>query len=340
VNARAVLRRLRICRPSAPRQPSNRLATQVRQAGKQSGVIGTDERDADHSPADTPLPIVDCGDHNASNRDIAAPISLKRMKLNRKLVIRRALAMRSVTCAAMVTAAMLAGCGGDDAVDPGPTAEGVYGGTLTNSASNAFNMLVLENGEYWSMYGMGTAGAFSVAGFVQGTGTSNNGSFSSSTAKDFGEAPAVAGTVSATYDATAKTIAGTVTSAAGSVTFSGGPIPGSLYVYNMPASLATISGLWSMTDLNGDAVTVTISSTGALAATNLACSFTGTVAPRATGKNVFNVALRFGPAPCDLAGQEATGIAVAYPLANGRTQLIVAAVDGSRTSGAAAVGVR
>jgi hypothetical protein len=248
--------------------------------------------------------------------------------------------MRSVTCAAMVTAAMLAGCGGDDAVDPGPTAEGVYGGTLTNSASNAFNMLVLENGEYWSMYGMGTAGAFSVAGFVQGTGTSNNGSFSSSTAKDFGEAPAVAGTVSATYDATAKTIAGTVTSAAGSVTFSGGPIPGSLYVYNMPASLATISGLWSMTDLNGDAVTVTISSTGALAATNLACSFTGTVAPRATGKNVFNVALRFGPAPCDLAGQEATGIAVAYPLANGRTQLIVAVVDGSRTSGAAAVGVR
>lgn len=259
---------------------------------------------------------------------------------NRKPIARRALAVRSVTWAAFAAVALLAGCGGGDASDPGPTAEGVYGGTLANSTSSAFNMLVLENGEYWSMYGVQTAQAFGVAGFVQGTGTSNNGSFSSSTAKDFGETPAVTGTVSATYDATAKTISGTLTSTAGQVTFSGGSIPGSLYVYNMPASLATISGSWSMTDLNGEAVAVTISSTGAVAASSLGCSFTGTVVPRASGTNVFNVALRFGPVPCDLSGQEATGIAVAYPLANGRTQLIVAAVDGTRTYGAAAFGAR
>jgi len=29
-----------------------------------------------------------------------------------------------------------------------PSAEGVYGGTLTGSTSPAFNMLVLENGDF------------------------------------------------------------------------------------------------------------------------------------------------------------------------------------------------
>jgi hypothetical protein len=64
------------------------------------------------------------------------------------------------------------------------------------------------------------------------------------------------------------------------------------------------------------------------------------VTPRASGKNVFNLELRFGPAPCELPGQNATGIAVAYPLASGQTQLLVTAVDGTRAYGAAAFGVR
>jgi hypothetical protein len=264
------------------------------------------------------------------------------MMICRELTVRRTLTVRSVIWAALASAAFLVGCGGDgeDTSDAGPTAEGVYGGTLTGSTSSAFEMLVLENGEYWSLYGDQSADGFGVTGFVQGTGTSDNGSFTSSNAKDFGFVPAVAGTVRATYDTTAKTILGTLTSAQGTVGFSGGPIAGSLYNYNTPASIATVSGTWSMTDLNGAGVAVTISSTGALAASSLGCNFTGTVTPRASGKNVFNLELRFGPAPCELPGQNATGIAVAYPLASGQTQLLVTAVDGTRAYGAAAFGVR
>jgi hypothetical protein len=247
------------------------------------------------------------------------------------------------TAAAIALATLIAcGGGGDGGTSTGPSAEGVYGGTLTGSTSNAFQLLVLENGEFWAMYGTQTSNFFAIAGFIQGSGTSNNGSFASSNTKDFGFSPARAGSTSATYNAAAKTIAGTVTATGGgSVSFSGGPVPGSLYNYNSAAALSTVSGSWSTTTLTGESVAITIAASGSFTASSGAgCNFGGTVTPRASGKNVFNVALNFGSAPCALAGQSATGIAVAYPLANGQTQLVVAVVDGTRTAGTAAVGTR
>jgi hypothetical protein len=243
----------------------------------------------------------------------------------------------------LASAIALAACGGGggDAGSSGPSAEGVYGGTLTGSTSSAFQLLVLENGEFWAMYGIRTSNAFGVAGFLQGSGVSNNGSFTSSNTKDFGFVPAVSGTTNASYNATAKTISGTVTSAAGTVGFSGGPIAGSLYNYDTGALLTTVSGTWSTTSLTGETVSINIASTGTFtAATSLGCGFSGTVTPRSSGKNVFNVALTFGAAPCALPGQVASGIAVAYPLATGQTQLLVAVTDSSRTVGTAVFGVR
>jgi hypothetical protein len=228
------------------------------------------------------------------------------------------------------------------AVRCGTEPEGVYGGTLTGSTSSAFEMLVLDTGEFWSLYGTQTSTNFVVAGFVQGTGNASNGSFASSNAKDFGFRPAVADTVNASYNKTAKTISGTVSSTVGTVSFSGGPIAGSLYNYDASASLSTVSGSWSTTSTTGETIALSVNSSGALAATSsLGCSFTGTVTPRPSGKNVFNVTLSFGPAPCALSGQTATGIAVAYPLpSGGLTQLIVGVTDSARTLGVAAFGTR
>lgn len=248
----------------------------------------------------------------------------------------------------LLTCAILAGCGGGGSSSPpppptpGPSAEGVYGGTLTGSRSTAFQLLVLENGDFWSLYGTQTGSVFSIAGFVQGTGTSTNGSFTSSNGKDFGVFPAVAGTLSATYDATAKTISGNVTgTGTNTVTFSGGPIAGSLYNYNAAASLTTVAGSWSTTSLTGEGVALTVAASGAFTAlSSLGCSFTGTFTPRASGKNVFDVSIVFGAAPCGLPGQSASGIALAYPLTNGKTQLLAAATDSTRSRGAVVFGTR
>ncbi len=246
--------------------------------------------------------------------------------------------------AALLSLVLLGACGGGGDGAPAAQAkkaEGVYGGTLSGSpTSTAFQLLVLENDEYWAMYGDNAGGVFLVEGFVQGTGASSNGSFTSSNLRDFGYAPAVAGSVGATYNASTPSISGTISAPSGSIGFSGGAIAGSLYDYDAGANLSSIVGNWSLTDLAGAPTSLVIASNGAFTATSNGCSFSGTVTPRASGKNVFDVALTFGGSPCLLAGQSATGIALAYPLAGGSTQLLVAAHNAARTNGTAAVGTR
>lgn len=246
--------------------------------------------------------------------------------------------------AGLVCALGLSACGGggdSGSSNSSATAEGVYGGTMTGSNSQAFQLLVLENGEFWGMYGAQTTSAFAVAGFVQGSGSSLSGAYASSNTRDFGSTPAQLGVTAATYDASAKTISGSVAFSAGKVSFSGGPIAGTLYDYNTPASLSTVAGAWTLNGLNGESIALTIAAGGTFSATSgLGCKFSGTVSPRASGKNVFNVNLTFGALPCALPNQSASGIAVAYPLASGKTQLLVAVVDSTRTVGTAGFGTR
>jgi hypothetical protein len=243
---------------------------------------------------------------------------------------------------AAVASAVLVACGGGgDGPSQDPIAQGVYGGGLTGSTSSSFQMLMLDGGQFWSIYGTQTASAFLVAGFVEGTGTSDGGSFRSTNAKDFGFAPGLTGTINATYNNEAKTINGTFTPSGGTVGFNGGPIPGSLYNYDTPASLSAIAGNWSLTSLNGEGISVSVSSGGAITAlSEFGCSFSGTATPRSSGKNVFNVSIQFGAAPCLLPNQSASGVAVVYPLAGGGTQFIFAGTDSSRTYGTVAAGTR
>lgn len=235
--------------------------------------------------------------------------------------------------------AVLASCGGGGSTDSsGATtsdAEGVYGGTISGGASPEFQLLVLPDGSYWSMYGRRVANKFLVSGFIQGTGTTANGTFSSTNAKDFGLFPAVSGSINATYNTAAQTISGTTTSATGSASFSGGPISGSLYNYKTAADLASISGNWNGANIGGETVVITVSTSGAvIASSSGGCNATGTVTPRSDSRNVFTIALLQGNG-CALQGQTVRGIVLVYPLASGATQLVGAVVDDARTAGTA-----
>jgi len=241
----------------------------------------------------------------------------------------------------LIFGAILSACGGGgsgSSESPAATAseaEGVYGGTITGGASPEFQLLLLPDGQYWSMYGRTTGGQFLVSGFIQGTGTTSNGTFTSSDAKDFGLFPATSGTISATYNTTAQTISGTSTSAGGSATFSGGPIAGSLYNYKTTANLNSIAGNWSGSNTGGENVDLTVSAAGAVTATTSGgCNATGTATPRPDARNVFTVALLQGNG-CALQGQTIRGIVLVYPLASGRTQLVGAVIDDARTAGIA-----
>lgn len=250
---------------------------------------------------------------------------------------------------AMLLPVFIAGCGGGGGDDggsnptppaPAPTAEGVYGGTLTGSTGSAFEALILESGEIWALYGDDAGSIFQVYGFIQGQGTSNNGSFTASDVRDFGYFPPVSGTLTATYNSTAKTISGSASADGMTVQFSGGPIPGSLYNYNAPASLSAVAGSWQVVSTTAESISINVTASGSVTTSGSGCTSTGSITPRPSGKNVFNVSLTFGPAPCVLPNATARGIAVAYPLSTGQTQLIAAVTDSSRTFGVAVFGIR
>ena len=249
---------------------------------------------------------------------------------------------------ACVAPLVLAACGGGDgtlgsALPPpaAATAEGAYAGALSGAtSSNAFDMIVLDGGEYWVPYGTLSNNVLYVAGFIQGTGTSNAGTFSSSNGRDFGVSPVGSDTVSATYVA-GTSAQGTVSSAFGTVNFSGTVAGIAPYVYNTPASLSSIVGTWSMNSLLGNVVTVNVSGAGSFSSNEAGCISTGSVLPRPSGKNVFDVVVTAGASPCLTPGLAGHGIAVYSPIANSTVhQLIVGVVSNDRASGSAYVGAR
>jgi hypothetical protein len=109
------------------------------------------------------------------------------------------------------------------------------------------------------------------------------------------------------------------------------------------ANVADISGNWAGTSMAGSTSNYTISSSGTFSGTNQnGCGFSGTVMPRNSGKNVFDVAfLNNTSSACGTAsGLSARGIAVSSVLANGSRQLIVAVVTADRAYGSAIFATR
>ena len=203
----------------------------------------------------------------------------------------------------------VAGCGGGGGGggDSDSSAEGLYSGTTTTG--RAVTGLVLDDGTYYVLYSpVGSSNV--IAGVIQGTGTSNAGTFSSGNARDFNleGLGVLAATVSASYVAK-QSLNGTVSySAGGTTSFS------STYDANYEAapSLAALAGTFAgqvASSAGNDNATVTISSAGAISGSGASgCALSGTVSPRARG-NAFNASLTFGGAPCLFANQTLTGIA-------------------------------
>lgn len=218
------------------------------------------------------------------------------------------------------------------------SAQGMYAGTLTNTGLSYYS-LILENGQYWGLYSRTAAQRFSAAGLVQGVGVTNAGTFTSSDIRDFGPLVYNPGSISATY-APQTSLEGTLGTPASSVAFTSGS-SAAIYNYNTPASNADIAGAWLLMDNDNRSYAMSSPAGGQVAATGNSCPFSGTIAPRASGKNVFDANLTFGSGSCRLAGQAATGVAFQWLQDGGSTrQLVIAATNADRTQAAVLTGAR
>jgi hypothetical protein len=227
---------------------------------------------------------------------------------------------------------LLLGCGGGGGGSSGPSAEaeGVYEGTT--STGKFVNALILEDSSFWDIYGVMSGTIFQVQGVMNGTSDSRSGLFSAA-AYDFPEPgnSVINARLNGNY-VVGSSLNGTLTENAVNATFTLVVPVQSTYDYNTAANIASISGTWSGGLLNGETATIDIAGNGVFSGTSsLGCTFFGTTTPRPSGKNVFNVSLTFGGAPCVATNQTVHGIGLTYPIGNGQDQLIVGLSNTSHT---------
>ncbi len=229
---------------------------------------------------------------------------------------------------------LLTACGGGTASDANNLAEGARTGT--DSWGNSFVMLVLENGDFYSLYGTNKAGDFVLQGFDQGTPTVNGSALQGAITEYDSSNPAAKGKLDATL-VSGSALKGTIANAAGTAagTFTATPLSAKYanFDYHTSAKPSDVAYSWTVTTLNGSAEKISISATGAVAGSINGCSLSGTVSPRGKGKNVLNMDLLFGPSPCANAKQSVSGIALDYDLGNGKRQLLAALQDPKKSYG-------
>jgi hypothetical protein len=197
---------------------------------------------------------------------------------------------------------------------------------------------VLENDEFYTIYGEQWGGVFSIDGFVHGKGSSSNGTLTATNVKDFFDYEGTSGSLTASFES--NVFNGSLVEGGMTITFTGTPIQNSLYNYNTPADLSRLTGTWDLTSLQWDSVTMDIASDGSFTATTSGCSMSGKFTPRPSGKNVFNFTMTFGGSPCIFPYEPATGIALEYTLASGMRQLLVAGTNNAHTIGSAFFGAK
>jgi hypothetical protein len=88
--------------------------------------------------------------------------------------------------------------------------------------------------------------------------------------------------------------------------------------------LASVSGSYSPSSV------VTITSTGQISSPGAICSATGSITPRASGKNIYNVTVGFTGASCSATSTTLAGVA-AYDSSSGG--LVILALNGGKTDG-------
>lgn len=220
-------------------------------------------------------------------------------------------------------ATMMAACGGggdgggDDQI---ASAEGFW--TEVSPDGRAISVAILENGETWGVYSQSNA----IIGALYGQTTSSGNTLTGS-GQDFNF---TGGVIPGSYSGTfvPKTSISITTTNAGS--FSG------VYnsEYDVAASLTELAGSFNGIGISGsDGIlpfSADISLSGDVTSPPSGCSVTGTVVPRPSGKNVFNVSLTFNGV-CELGnGTVTTGIAYYDKITE---QVLVTVLNSGKTEG-------
>jgi hypothetical protein len=209
-------------------------------------------------------------------------------------------ALAAVACGAAMTAC---GGGGDGAGAATPVA-GLYEGS--GGSNRASELLILDTGRYYLVYGRISASATPVGGVIVGDGAASGNSFTSTNAHDFDlqSHTLLTGALTSTIAPKASASTTVVRSGGSGAAYAGTFNP----VSDSPASLSALAASYAgeLVDLSGTLASVlTIDASGVLAGTSGTCSYAGLAAPHGSG-NVYDISINFRNA-CPNAGNTLKG---------------------------------
>lgn len=224
----------------------------------------------------------------------------------------------------------------------GIAGEGAYEGGITGAASSAFRMYVLQDGQFWALYGsISGLGQMRASGFMQGQFQTSGDRFTSADARDFGFVPANPVTATGTFDVSARTLSGSISAPGVNATIIGQPVTSVAYAYAGTSTLSDVTGAWGVQFNTGDLAIVDVAGDGTFASTSkTGCRFSGRVEPTTSGRNVFAITTTFGGAPCLIQNQTASGIAVRHTLSDGWPGMEFAVVTADRRAGIVGSGTK
>ena len=255
--------------------------------------------------------------------------------MNPKMIaMSKALAMAWIL--ALAACGSSGGNGGAAPAPPAATAEGLWTGST--STSRSVTGIVLDDGTYWVLYSVPHASSL-IAGVVQGTGTSLNGSFSSSDGVDFNlEGQGFNNATVAASFAAKQSFNGSVThpSLNQAFTFTSSYNTDYDQAPSVSAIAGTYIGVASVAD-SDELTTIIVSSPGVVAGSGSGgCKFLGIAVPRATG-NLYDFSVVFGGGVCASGTSAVAGIGYFDSSAK---RLYLAALNKSRSNGLIFVGIK
>jgi hypothetical protein len=198
--------------------------------------------------------------------------------------------IKLLTATAVLT--LLSACGGGGSSTPSADPQGFWTGQA--STGYTISTAILESGEAWGIYSSGST----IYGALYGTAATNGNSISiQGTDFNFLTNSSVPGNLTGTL----------LPKSSMSLTGSNVSVP-LIYqtAYDTPATAAAITGTWAFTGRSGSYSLIpgsfTIDSGGRFILNQTNCVTSGTVVPRSSGKNIYNLTLSASGIGC-AAGQ-------------------------------------
>ncbi len=204
--------------------------------------------------------------------------------------------------------------------------------------ANPLQLLARDDDSLWMFYTRTFADVLILEGFIECPVGYGAGTLQSSNLADpnNGIGP---GTLAGTFAADGS-IAARGIDPVRVIDFAAAKAPTAAWSAATEASLADVAGAWAVTGINGVPATLEVSATGAMTGVLGGASITGTLAPRASGGNVFDVQVTLADSLSQLNGVTFAGVAYRSVLPDGRSQFIWAGTSADRRYFDGMLGVR